>query len=601
MLIDLFASLSFYLIPYLTGRFFTKRIAQAWILGALIWFIVYFLVTVVSASLKIANFAELIRALAIVVSGLSLINIAVSWFKEKPKISLENIQISGILLIFTAFVYFIIWKRNTPYPLQLNWDIYEHITLANNIVLGKLSFFAPKISDTFTFNSYSPLFGVLLSLPKIIFQKSLIGIYWWLEYWHFLLTAVVSFMLARKVFAGKWLSLTSAIFSSLVFESVIAYSTLFLVPQTLVALIAVFVFLEIKDYKMRMLLIAALVILLMHYVIGVLCLLILALFYLAIRFQPSEKLLKILILISSLVSAFLIALNFFGNWQVLAREEASHYIFPIEQKLGFLLDWYGIILFVFALLGCVKIFKSGSNLQRVILIIALLVFGISLAPFSYFLKFYVVGHYFINIVIIAGVAVLTANLPAVLRLLGIAWLTFVLLVTFYKNQLVYKGPLHFQDYETLVSPQEFAAGDWLANYQKNDHLFLISDPSLQYILEASSGVNTQGGVYMDLQTRKALISINGSFDPEFIKHQLLSIKDLNQSDNQLSHKTLFVIGGRYFAWQNLSNEEKESTFYNIWSPVQMNTYNKIYFDFLNQSQQFKLLYKNDQLAIFEVI
>ena len=105
---------------------------------------------------------------------------------------------------------------------------------------------------------------------------------------------------------------------------------------------------------MRMLLIAALVILLMHYVIGVLCLLILALFYLAIRFQPSEKLLKILILISSLVSAFLIALTIIRSVLVFTREKerpsfpscfgdwnaergwfnlaASHWDFPARQS-----------------------------------------------------------------------------------------------------------------------------------------------------------------------------------------------------------------------------------------------------------------------------
>ena len=43
-LIDLMVGLSFYLLPYLTGRIFVKKIVQAWILGALIWFVIYFVV-----------------------------------------------------------------------------------------------------------------------------------------------------------------------------------------------------------------------------------------------------------------------------------------------------------------------------------------------------------------------------------------------------------------------------------------------------------------------------------------------------------------------------------------------------------------------------
>ncbi len=73
MIIDFFAGLSFYAIPYLAGRFFTKKIFQAWILGAFLWFITYFLITGIAEILKLNNFSQIIRYLAIGVSVLSFI------------------------------------------------------------------------------------------------------------------------------------------------------------------------------------------------------------------------------------------------------------------------------------------------------------------------------------------------------------------------------------------------------------------------------------------------------------------------------------------------------------------------------------------------
>ncbi len=601
MIIDFLASLSFYVIPYLTGRFFTKKIFKAWILGAFLWFIAYFLIAGIVQILRLNNFNEIIRYFAIGISVLSFINILVSFIKEKPKLNVKDIQIGGFLLGFTLIIYFLIWKRNTPYPLQLNWDIYEHITLANLIAQGKLSFFTSRISDTFTFNSYSPIFGILLSLPKIVFQKSLLGIYWWLEYWHYFLTVIASFILAKKLFNDRWLAIVSAILSALVFESIMVYSGFFLIPQTLVALATIFVIQEIKEYKAVLLGIVILVILLMHYVVGLVCIAVVALFYLASRLPLSSKVLNVGVLVATLTAIFLISLNFIGKWQVLAIEEASHFNFPVLEKAGFILDWYGIMLFVFGLIGYVKFVKSGSYSQKLILALAILILGISFSPFSYFLKFYVLGHYFVNLIIVAGIGVLLVNLSPVFKTLGIIWLILIMVMTFYINQSVYKGPLHFETYETQISKGEIEAGNWLSAYNKKGEAFLISDPSLQYVLETVSEVNTQGGVYMSLQTRKTLESVNGSYDPVFIKDKLLSIKDLLPSTQQSDRKVLFAVGGRYFAWQRLPAVQKESSFYNVWSPKTESQNDKTYTDFLLNSGQFKVVYKNDELTIFEVL
>ncbi len=599
MIIDFLASLSFYFIPYLTGRFFTKNPIAAWILGAFLWFIAFLAVGWGMEFFNKGDFSLIIRLSAIVVSFLSLVDLGVSFIKKKPKINLKDFGFVSLLMLFATFIYFLVWKRDVPYPMQLNWDMYEHITLANQIYLGKISFLTSRISDTFTFNSYSPMFGVLLALPKILFEKSLLGIYWWLEYWHYLLTALTTFLLAKKVFNNNLLSGMAAIISSLTFESLMAYTTLFLIPQTLVALLTAFVLIKIEEYKLRWLIFLVFAIFLIHYIVGAISALILIGVYLSKRLNLSTKILNIGIISSIVVISASIGANFVGRWEILAREEAKHFNFSLMEKSGFFLDWYGLISFALILLGCLKIVKSGTSDQKIILATAIFILAISLAPFSYFLKFYVIGHYLVNIVIVAGVGVLLLNLPRFLKVIGALFITSVFIAIFYTNQLAFKKPLFFRNFNTNVSPNEIETGKWLSSYDNGANAFLISDPALQYILEATSGINSAGGAYMSPENRRLLSDLGSFSDSSLIKNNLLMIKDRLQ--DKKDREVLFVVGGRYFGWQSLSLREKDSIFYNIWSPKIIKEQNRGYIDFLKESPEFEPIYENNELIILKVI
>lgn len=594
MILDFFASLSFYVIPYLIGRFFTKNIVISWFAGALSLFIVYFGLSQIAVFLKI-NFALSVFIPVVGLSAISFIRLLVGIIKSKNFVKPSKEII--FMLIFSSLAYFLIWKRNTPYPLVLNWDMYEHLTLANLITQGKLAFLSTKLSDTFTFNSYSPMFQILLSIPKIIFQRNLLGIYWWLEFWQYLLTVIASFWFAKRLFGDKLIALLSALISALVFESAVAYSPLFLIPQTLVSLLTVFLIGELKNIKFRFLVLAAIVIVIMHYIVGLVCVAVLGCIY----WGQNKNILKrpnLAILASFLAASALIFVNFKAKWDILGIEEAQHFNFPLWHKLGFLADWYGVGLTVGFIIGLVSIIRSKDLNGKIVLIFALLLLGLSIAPFSYFLKFYVLGGYFVNIVIALGLYAVLSGLPRLWKILGFSWIALFLVLTFYKNQIIYKDPLHFNNLETQLSFEEIKAGEWLSK-NRNANTFLISDPSTQYLLEALSGVNTQGGAYMNLETRLKLISINGSFDPIFIKNKLLEIKD--ELDETAYKEAIFAVGGRYFAWQNLSKKEKESSFYNIWSPRLTSSEDKTFIYFLSKSSSFKLIYTNDEISLFKII
>lgn len=77
------------------------------------------------------------------------------------------------------------------------------------------------------------------------------GVYWWIEYWHYLLTILATYFLTQKIFRKKELSLFSAVASGLIYESSIVYSNLFLIPQTLAAVLGILLLGEIinnSDY-----------------------------------------------------------------------------------------------------------------------------------------------------------------------------------------------------------------------------------------------------------------------------------------------------------------------------------------------------------------
>jgi hypothetical protein len=170
---------------------------------------------------------------------------------------------------------------------------------------------------------------------------------------------------------------------------------------------------------------------------------------------------------------------------------------------------------------------------------------------------------------------------------------------FYRNETYFKEPLYFLGSESNISPAEVQAGDWLSKNAPSGSL-LVSDPSTQAVLEAASGVNSQGGPYMSLETRRVLESINRSDDYGAVAERLLTIQDNLAFERQVRTDTLFVLSGRYFAWQQFPSEQKESFYYNIWQPVLLDPGDQGYINGLVDSHKFNLLYRNSELAILRV-
>lgn len=282
---------------------------------------------------------------------------------------------------------------------------------------------------------------------------------------------------------------------------------------------------------------------------------------------------------------------------LISREEAKHFIFTFGEKIKLLFDWYGLLLPVLFPLGVLCIWKENNRVSRLLLCLCLLLFGVSVAPFSYLLKIFVLTHYFVTIVVAAGVAFLVQKTTLSARVVSLILILLALFIVFYKNQTLYKEPLYFKGKQSHISQQELEASSYLSLHAPS-HSLLVSDPATQYVLEALSGINSQGGAFMDEDTRQAVIHINGIFDLLQVKKILSTIEDKVPGERYDS--ILLVLSGRYFAWQNFSTDWKMSTFYNVWAPRTLSVDDKEYIDYFKKGQTVDIFYQNDEMVIIKL-
>lgn len=599
MLADFFISVSFYLVPLFLGLLFTRGLILGYSIGVLSTFLIILI-------FNYFNLNYLLKPIFFLIFLTSLLKIVKN---PNKNLTLNKNHIFVILLLFfSTLVFLVIWKKNTPYPLSINWDIYEHISVANNISNGFFGVLPSQISDTFTFDGYTSIFHSLLSLPKILFERELLGIYWWLEYWHYLSVTYVGFLLCKTLFNKTSAAILGGFLSALVFESSIVYSNLFLIPQTFSALIFAFLInnylksynqpnSKYQPFKLNDLLASIFLIISFHFVIGLAATFIVILLYFLRKFDL--KIVKYAVFVSVVVFLLSAFLNTFGSVPLTSREEARYFDLNLFKKLQLFLDWYGIYILLFLPIGIFYILKSNKKPLFEILVITLFSASIAIAPFSYSYKFFVLTRYLLNIIIVGGLiytfGYLKLSIQKILYFISIVFLFFV----FYFNQLSYKDQLQFLDYKTHFSFEEKNASEFLLKTYPLKTL-LISDPGTQYIFEALTGLNSQGGAYMDYLTRKKLIEIYLKSDPEEIIKIIKEIDDLDPK-YQKPQKRILILSGRFFAWEKLPQYQKESFYYNIWSPTIINSEDKKFVELMLKSSKTKLILENDQMTIIEIL
>ncbi len=623
MIESFLSGLFFYFVPITIGLLFTKNRYLFFPIGVLISYLLVILFFALKNILGFSIPPQFIHPALLTIFGLASAIAVISRFtnfrKPLKSLSINNILIPTSLFIFAFMVFFLIWKQNSPFPLQLNWDIYEHITLVNQMLLGNFSVIPSKLSDTFTFDGYTTLFHSLLLTTQIPFNNNLINTYWFLEFFHYYSILIASFILFKNIKNSFGFAFFAAILTGLIFESSIVYTNLFLIPQTFTTLLFIIIFSyvygkkpvlfnihrhkfslkTIKTTELILFILSLVTMLISHFVIGSFGL---GLIFLTIILQslPVSFLKRISQLSVGLLIIVIIA-SLFVNIPLTGREEASYFSLSPTKKLSLFTDWYGLLFIPLFFGGLISSYKESGKFHKfesyILVILSLIALSVSIAPLSYFTKFFVIARTLINslcfLFLYEAISVFKkSKYLFFIIFIAIFFLTFLISQLNYKNIIVYKN------YASHISYQDIEAASWLTTHTKPNDL-IISDPATQYVLEAISGTNSQGGAYMDDNSRKLLISLEQETNPTLYISKLRQIQDLFP-ENNLGNQKYFILSGRYISWQKLPDDQQRSFFYNIWSPKDLDPNLPENIDRVFNSDQFELVYQNNQIRIYKI-
>ena len=508
-------------------------------------------------------------------------------------------------IVVLSVVAYSIWRFQSPYPAPLNWDMWEHQTIINHILQGQFALLPSALSDTFRFNGYTTLFHVLIAGVQKVFQPDILGFWWFADYFLLLTSALATTALMYRITKRVFPTLVAGVFSLFFFESSVVYATLLFMPQTVVAVLWVLALTTLMSCEKRssaiwLILCSAFILIPMHFIVGAAGVLLL----IAYRFLEETGLTKrVAIFITGMLT--LPVILYFGfarisnifHLESLNFGEATAFTQTLAEKLTFIQTWYGFFPLIFLPISIYEVVKTEKT--RTLWILLTLIIGVVSAPFPYAMKFYTLGRYLTIIFMASGVSMLThklTNFSGKIIILGC--ITIATAVLFYTNIWSWQLPLVFRSQASYVSSDEYNASKFLVDHYNKTTTFIVSDPSTQSIMEALTGIESQGGVYMNTTSR---LSISQAFDSQTPNQFIRTITTITDTiDRSPKSIYLVVVSARLFQWLDSTPQERSDIAYNIWGPQSFSLEDRSHLTDLVKTFQLKTVYKNESLAIVEI-
>lgn len=517
----------------------------------------------------------------------------------------------GFIILLSVIVYGI-WHFKSPY--SLNWDYYQHQSLSRLIEQGKFDFFTTKISDTFGFDSYPPTFHLLvsasqypvrLSIPYILDYWNIIGFY------HLLSVGFASYIFGLAISKKKEVGVLSAIVGTITFDSISSFTNLFLLPQTLAAVIFILILSnviaggreEAKLPSFWQIVFGVIALSIMHYIVGIFAALILLFSYVYLRFKNQLR--------SALISfpfiAFIVLAVIFGvfisgsiDLSSINQGEASLYLFDLTEKVEFAQRIYGNALIFFVPLGVIYALskkKWGYGFATLFLFGFV---GILISSFPYVVKFYVLGRFVVHLFIALGIWSLLKFIKFnPLRYLGhlAVAMAFIILLVF--NIIYWKNWISFRGEFTHIGQYDIEASEFLdKSYGGRDDVLLISDPATQMIFEGLAGVDSAGGGFMRTYHRSDLYEALNAPSPALARRNLENISDGLTLNLRVK---LLAVSGRTFAWKDFEPDYRYRFDSNVWAPEELSYWDNIKLaEFAGYKEGFELIYSSPYVWIFEL-
>lgn len=493
-----------------------------------------------------------------------------------------------IVLIAISAGFYFLWRYNSPYPYTLNWDIWEHQTIVNAIRSGSSALLPSALSDTFQFVGYTTLFHSLIAGIQTLFNvHNLLGFWWVAEGVFFTLTTLAAYAFSYAVTKNRWAAVVGGILSACFFESSMAYTTLFLLPQTLAALVWVIgmtILAITHTHRTRIALMFSLIIIALHGIVGSLGALLLFIY----AYVPRMKYHSALIMLAVGYAVPTLIAQFFPVG-TLNSGEAENFTQTIGQKLTLFQQWYGFLPIPFLAIG---IWKG----QKHLLVLFAALIGIILSAFPYVLKFTIFTHYLMIAIMAVGIAWYFNQITSIaMKGLSVVIVTLAAGLIFVANVSAWQKPVMFRGITSQISIDEMKAAEILREKNINHDMFLISDPATQYIMEPLSGVNSQGGAYMNAATRARIIAALTSSDQKQFDQNISYIHDLLKPET--TSKKILVVSGRTFKWLESPEDKRNSISYNIWRPEALSLENMITVDTWKEQFHLTEIYRNAGVVI----
>jgi len=513
----------------------------------------------------------------------------------------------GIILLITSVFSSMLWRSNSPYPFPLNWDIWEHQTAVNAILSGTFTLLPSGLSDTFQFNGYTTLFHMWIAIPQYIFKPDVLGFWWFAETLHTFAASIAAYVLITSITKKKQAGIVAGILSAFFFESSLSYTSVFLMPQTVTAILWVFGFsylLQKTSATARMLVMVPLSVILfsLHFIIGsvgIAC----YLFYLILEktriLESTAVYVTALLALPIFVFGVLTGITTMFPVQSINFGEAGHFSNTVIRTWTDMCTWYGflpVLLFPFGIIALEKM--RLQNPGRICILLFFILTGLVFSPFPYVTKFIVLWRFLLIAFIGSGILFFLESTKNII-IKGV--MLFFIIITcqtiFIANYTSWKQTITYLDIASQVSKDDRKTAEFLSTY-RDKPVLLASDPATSYILEALSGVNSPGGAYMNTANRQYLASAFLSEDQSFCNDKLDLIRDGISPQEKIS---MVVISARTLEWLHTEETIRNSNAWNVWQPQGFSIRNTMEIQQISERCSLTPIFTTPSIVVFERI
>lgn len=521
---------------------------------------------------------------------------------QKFRIPSEVVGMS-VLIVGLAIGVMSVWNFRSP--TSLNWDLYQHQLLARILIQDKFDLATSNLSDTFGFDSYPPTFHLPLATAQWPFALTpqFVTTFWQATaFFHLIIVGFASYLFARSLVNSRWLAVLAVLTGMIIFDSVVSFTNLFLLPQTLSATLFSLAYAHICRVKLSWWKIGIylLSIGLLHYVVGTLAVTILLTTAIAFRTEhfwpnltkhfPFIAVFFLLCLGAMLISPMI-------NLNSLNQGEAALYNFNLMQKWEFAQRIYGWLLIIFLPLSLVSLYQEKNKKLTWTALIFLGLLTILLAQLPYMLKFFVIARFFMHFFIALGMwSVIKTLAFHISKAIATGIIAIMLVGVFGYNLAFWKHGLNYQNQLTHISQSDLEVAEFLQQVYVDQPVLMVSDPTTQFILEGFSGVNSPAGVYMTPAQRTIVYQALTADNPVGASQRFNELKDKLTPAPQ---KRLLVISARTLLWLQTEEKFRNSFDFNIWSPRDFSWHDQQYLEQFDQSSQFKRVFSNTGYGVYE--